>query len=124
MRPFIGSGELDPSAGNLVVRARFRLADGTVMTGYVTPHVPPDNGLDFLQPVIVTDEGQVLFWWGIIELPSVELANLYRRLGKRVHSQVFPVRFATDVPTTGGPVRGEVPALWRLKIGGPTELGW
>jgi hypothetical protein len=108
VRPLAVSGDLNPSAGVVIVRARFILADGTEMTGYLTLRVPPDNGLDSLQPVIVTDEGQVLFWWGIIGLKGAELADLYRRLGKAAHSEVFPVRFVSDVPIAGGPVNGDI----------------
>ena len=115
VRPFIVSGELDPSAGMLVVRTRFQLADGTEMTGYLTPRVPPDNGLDSLQPVIVTDDGQVLFWWGVIEPGPAELNDLYRRLGKASQSEVFPIRFASDVPIAGGPLLGEVPGFMVLE---------
>jgi hypothetical protein len=68
-----------------------------------------------VQPVIVTDAGQVLFWWGVIEPTSAELADLYRRLGKTSHSQVFPVRFSSDVPIGGGPLRGEVPGFMVLE---------
>jgi hypothetical protein len=115
VRPFIVSGELDPSAGMLVVRARFQLADRTEMTGYLTPCVPPDNGLDSLQPVIVTDEGQVLLWWGVIEPKPAELSDLYRRLGKASESQVFPILFASDVAIAGGPLRGEVTGFMVLE---------
>lgn len=115
VRPFIVSGELDPSAGMFVLRARFRLADGTEMTGYLTPRVPPDSGLDSVQPVIVTDEGQVLFWFGVIEPGRTELIDLYRRLGKALESEVFPIRFASDVPFTGGPMRGEIPGFMVLE---------
>lgn len=120
VRPFVACGELDPSAGMFVVRARFQLPDGTEMLGYLTPHLPPDNGLNALQPVIVTEDGQVGFWWGVIEPPPTQLSDLYRRLGRASPSQVFPIRFSSDVSIAGGPVRGEVPGFmvledWRTK---------
>jgi len=115
VRPFIVSGELDPSAGMLIVRARFRLADQTEMTGYLSPCVPPDDGLGYLQPVIVTDEGQVGLWWGVIAPKPAELSDLYRLLGKASDSQVFPLRFASDVAIAGGPLRGEVAGFMVLE---------
>jgi hypothetical protein len=107
VRPVIGSPELDPSRGALIVRARFRLADGTGLTGCVTISAP-DDGLESLQPVILSEDGNVMFWWGMFEPKPADVVELYRRLGKTSASQVFPLHFVTDAPIACGPVRGEV----------------
>jgi len=54
VRPYLLRRGLDLDAGMFVVRALFVLADGTIMTGYLTPPVQGDAGLGTLQPVIVT----------------------------------------------------------------------
>lgn len=122
VRPYSLSGELDPSAGTFVVRARFRLADSTEMSGYLTPPVQGDDSLGTLQPIIVTAEGQVLFWWGSIEPPRSEITGFYHRLGKGSPAQVFPLEFASDVPLIGGPVRGHLPGFLVLEDWGSGRL--
>lgn len=107
VRPVAVAGELDPS-GLLVVRARFQLADGTEMGGYLTPRPDPDPGIDSLQPVIVTARGQLLFWRGVMAPQPDEITDLYRHLGKTSDREVFPLRFSSDVPIAGGPIVGEV----------------
>jgi hypothetical protein len=111
VRPWSDSGPVDPSAGMFVVRARFVLADGTAMTGYLTPTVEDVDRLASIQPIIVTDEGQVLFWCGIMSPSADDLARNYRRLGKHSPAQVFPIRFHADVAIAGGSVEGEIPAF-------------
>jgi hypothetical protein len=119
VRPVIGSPEPDPSRGGLIVRARFHLADGTGLTGCITIS-GPDDGLESQNPVIVSTDGHVVFWWGMFEPKPADVVELYRRLGKTSASQVFPIHFVTDAPIAGGPVRGEVRGFmvledWRTK---------
>jgi hypothetical protein len=115
VRPYMLAGELDPSAGMFVVRARFRLADGSQLHGYLTPPVQAEDGLGAMQPVIVTDAGQVLFWWGSILPPAAEISRSYQRLGKAAHARVFPIQFSSDVSILGGPIQGELPGFLHLE---------
>lgn len=115
VRPHVLAGELDPSAGMFVVRARFHLADGSEASGYLTPPVQGDDGLGTLQPVIVTGSGQVPFWWGTILPPQEEIARSYQRLGRTSPAHVFPIRFSSDVPIVGGAVSGDVPGFIHLE---------
>jgi hypothetical protein len=115
VRPLPLSSDLDPSAGMFVVRARFRLADATEMAGHLTPPVQGDRSLGTLQPVIITAEGQVLFWWGSIEPPRSDIAASYRRLGKTLPRQVFPLEFSSDVPLIDGPLHGQLPGFLVLE---------
>jgi hypothetical protein len=66
VRPAAVSGALNASDGMFIVGARFRLADGTTMSGYLTPGVSGEYGLDTVQPAIVTEQGQASFWCGVI----------------------------------------------------------
>lgn len=115
VRPWREPGILDPSNGMFVVRARFVLADGTALNGYLTPGVQGDAELGTLQPVVVTDEGQALFWWGTMSPPTDEIARIYHRLGKSSASQVFPLAFQSDVPLIGGAIQGELPGFLVLE---------
>src|SRR5687768_12323434 len=66
VRPYDASGEVDPSQGMFIVRARFALADGTRASGYMTPPVEGDSSLGTLQPAVVVPDGQVSFWCGML----------------------------------------------------------
>ena len=108
VRPYLFEEPLDCDAGMFIVRARFVMADGTVTTGYLTPPVQGDASLGTLQPVIITPAGQIPFWCGIIPLDAAAVASQYRRLGKAGGSEVFPLRFESDVPLSCGNLRGEL----------------
>jgi hypothetical protein len=115
VRPYALSGELDPAEGMFVMSARFALADGTQLFGYLTPPVQGDSGLSTLQPIIIVREGQVTFWYGM-RVPKAEaIAKSYSRLGKASAAEVFPIRFESTVPLLGGPVRGEIPGFLTLE---------
>jgi hypothetical protein len=90
-----------------VVRAVFTLADGSRLQGYVTPPWGDDASMGTLQPVIVTERGQVRFWCGTATPGAKRLAQNYAFLGKDA-TQVFPARFESDVELAGRPVKGSL----------------
>jgi hypothetical protein len=108
VRPVPMQGSLDPDDGPFIARAILNLADGTRLTGYLNTPFEGDSDLSTLQPVVVVPEGQVGFWWGMIEPSAADIAESYQRLGKTSPSQVFPLRFESDVPMADGPVTGEI----------------
>jgi hypothetical protein len=110
VRPHPFAGEVDCDVGMLIVRARFTLADGTVMSGYLTPPVQGDDGLGTLQPVIITPRGQVGFWCGLRAPDSTVIEQDYRSLGRQPE-KVFPVRFQSDIPLSCGELGGEIPGF-------------
>ncbi len=107
VRPYATSGLLDPTDRMFVVRAVFTLADGSRMQGYFTPPRGADDSIGVLQPIIVTERGQVRFWCGTAAPDSKRLAHSYELLGKDA-KQVFPVQFESEVELVGGRVRGSV----------------
>jgi hypothetical protein len=115
VRPYAVSGALDPVAGMFVVRARFSLADGTVMRGYLTPPSQGDSTLATLQPIIITPAGQIIFWCGMIVPTAQQIAGSYLRLGKSSASGVFPIRFESAVPLRDRQVRGDIPGFLILE---------
>lgn len=87
--------------GVFIAHTQFVLADGTQHVGFCSPC--DDSGLDYLQPVIVTPDGQVYFWFD--EPPSSDsLQRQWRRLGAR--SEIFPIHFRCTVPVDGRFVTG------------------
>ena len=117
--PFEFDGTLDPSEGMFVVRAAFTLADGTEMTGYLTPPVGGDGSLGTLQPIVLTSRGQVGFWHGLAAPGPDVLQGHYQRLGKD-ESKTFPVRFSSAVELAGRPIEGVLGGfLYIKKLGGP-----
>jgi hypothetical protein len=97
-----------------VVRAGFTLADGSKMRGYVTPPGRGDAHIGTLQPIIVTDGGQVRFWCGTTPPSPSRLARNYGLFGKDP-KHVFPVQFESDVELIDGPVKGGVPGFLVLE---------
>ena len=114
VRPYTASGPLDPTDRMFVVRALFTLADGSKLRGYCTPPLRGDASLGILQPIIVTERGQVRFWCGTTAPDSKRLAHSYELLGKDAR-RVFPVRFESEVELVGGPVRDSVPGFLVLE---------
>jgi len=114
VQPFTASGPLDPADRMFVVRAVFTLADGSKMQGYFTPPVRGHDTLGTLQPIIVTERGQVRFWCGTAAPGPERLAHCYELLGKDA-KRVFPLRFESDVELVGGPAKGSVPGFLVLE---------
>ena len=113
VRPFRSNGPIDASIGMFVIRATFTFADGSAAVGYLTPPSEPDDDLGAIQPVIVTNDGQLIFWWGILEPPPDWIAGAYSKLG-RDSADVFPIRFLSDIDSTHGPVSGTIPGFMQL----------
>jgi hypothetical protein len=110
VRPCVAAGPLDAADRMFVVRAVFTLADGSKKRGYVTPPGRGDPSVGALQPIIVTDQGQVRFWCGTSVPGPKRLARSYELLGKEA-KEIFPLRFESEVELAGGPVRGSVPGF-------------
>ena len=85
---------IDPSDGPFQIRAVFTLADGTQMTGLVTVPAFDLSDLGYLQPVIVTDQGPVLFWLGSFESDSYP-QTAYNLL-QRTQETTFPIQVCAD----------------------------
>jgi hypothetical protein len=111
VRPYFASPPLDQGQAYLIVRASFYLADGTQMIGYIkplelgdasmlTPLIPAD-----MNPIIITQQGHVAFWYGASQPDSEEISRNYAILNKRPQ-EVFPIRFASDVEVLNSIVDG------------------
>jgi hypothetical protein len=105
VRPYSVAGPADSAEGTLVVRARFTLADGTTMFGWITPPSPDFAGLGTIRPQIITPDGPVSFWCGVLKPTRKDLTLNYERLG-RTADRIFPVHFTSEIEVVGGPVTG------------------
>ncbi len=87
-----------------VVRTSFTLSDGSSVAGYCSP--ADDSGLDYVQPVIITESGHAPLFYESPPL-SPEPDSICRKLG-RSSDQVFPIRYRAEIPVDGRFVEGEV----------------
>jgi hypothetical protein len=102
VRPCFASPPLDQNRAYLIVRASFYLADGTQMTGCIKPLELNDASLlkplipADMDPMIITQQGRVAFWYGASQPDPKEISRSYAILNKSPW-EVFPIRFVSDV---------------------------
>jgi hypothetical protein len=114
VRPWSGQAPVDPADGMYVVRATIVLADGTVHCGYLTPPTRGDESVPAVQPVILTERGQVMLWYGVLAPRPELIQEAYDKLG-RSRGQVFPVRYASDAALQSGVVEGSVDGFMHFR---------
>lgn len=114
VRPRRVIAALDPSEGSFIIRGVFTLVDGTLMHGYLTPPIQGDNSISTLQPVIITERGQISFWYGVLVPDSNDLAQSYEKLGRDA-DKVFPIHVASDVELMNGAISAEIPGFMTLE---------
>ena len=112
VRPVAESVSLDSQKVMCVAAARFALADGTTMHGFLSPSAPEDTDLGHLQPTIIVDQRHVSFWFGIVQPTQEIIEQAYKALGKR-QGHVFPISFTLTVPTRS-PLIGSIPGFLSL----------
>jgi hypothetical protein len=110
VRPVESAISPDSLEGMFVAKARFVLADGTTMGGYLTPGMPGELDLGRIQPAVVTEKGQVSFWCGMVEPTKEYIEASYKILGKQP-GDVFPLFFSSEVPFAGATITGTVPGF-------------
>lgn len=82
----------------------FTFPDSSQHLGYCFP--VDDSGIDYLQPVVVTRNGQIRFWFDGPIAQEI-LSAQWNALGKQAQ-EIFPVRFHCLVPVDGHTVAGEI----------------
>jgi len=87
-------------AGVYVFATDVLYADGQSGVGYRYSGNTSEWGT--IQPCVVTAQGQVNFWFGMLRFVDVEAVkkDAYAKLRKHPE-QVFPLKFVTRVPTDG-----------------------
>lgn len=109
----------DPGEGMLIARAEFVARDGSRYQGYVSPS--DEEAFSLVQPTIVTDAGQVSFWYGAFPPKPNALEADYELLGKTAE-QLFPVTFRALVEHEGAQLEGEIPAFMHYKQLGSQDV--
>jgi len=96
-----------------IIKANFTLADGTVFVGVFTSakHMPETVG--WLHPIIFTEQGQVLFYYGVMKPTPQEVLQNYQRLGKTA-VEVFPIKFHAAIGVEDGISQGIVESFLYL----------
>ncbi len=115
-RPDLDTG-VKPEEGLFVVRAEFKAANGSAFDGFVTPE--PDGDLGAVQPSVVTSEGHVSFWFGMVKPDSATIEKSYATLGAG-RDELFPMTFRTVIPVNGTSMEGDVPGFMYLDSDGAT----
>jgi hypothetical protein len=118
VRPWLGES-YDPADIYGVVRTKFRLADGSIMIGFITPPLPSDIE-KLVMPEIITPQGQVGLWFAP-RLTSEQLAHQYELL-QRTADEVFPIQYETDFPIIGGPITGRIDGFQGFAASGTREI--
>jgi hypothetical protein len=118
-RPWSGSRPASPSDGMLLVSSSFRLADGTALTGFITPAPGRgkvrDSDLGTVQPHIFLPSGKIAsFWGGMFGFPDEAKAAFYDTLGKQ-SAGVFPIHFRADSNLTTGRQEGVIRGFYSIK---------
>jgi hypothetical protein len=85
----------------------FELQDSSRYLGFCFP--ADDSSIDYLQPVIVSPQGHVNFWFDEPAAPEV-LSRQWKALG-REPELVFPVEFRCLVPVDGRTVHGRIQGI-------------
>ena len=114
-RPWEGKLPVDPMEGMFLVRANLTLADGSKLSGFLTPQHPDENEgkahLGTIQPQLFLASGErVAFWFGIIKPSDTEIQGLYSALGKSAE-QVFPINCETQSDLANGIIAVSVPGF-------------
>jgi hypothetical protein len=109
----------DPHDGLFIVRAELIAADSTIYDGFVMPQLEPH--ISYIQPTIVTDHGQVRFWFGLFPPRREILDAAYHTLGKSA-SELFPVRYRALLEHTGARLDGELRAFLHYRSGNDRAL--
>jgi len=104
--PYRGTLPVQSDDGSVIVSAKFHLADGTMMCGYISPPSFPlptyfGHRLGSMVPTVVVEEGHVPLWAASQGLGSEEVERRYKLLGKE-SEQVFPLYFCSLVEFGGG----------------------
>jgi hypothetical protein len=102
-----------------VVRTKFRLADGTLLTGFLTPPPPSDPNAPML-PQMITAAGHVSLWFCL--KPSAKQLEILYGLLERTADEVFPVLYETDFPVENGPVSGRMDGFQGYAGSGSREI--
>lgn len=103
VKPLVEQTQLDDLSGSQIAKTAFTFSDGKTATGYL--YASADHNLPSIQPVIITPNGQVRFWYGIIAPKETTRADTITKL-VTISEKPFPIQFSCLVRSSGIPIRG------------------
>ena len=104
-----------------LVRTIFTLADGSKLTGHTLVGIPPYRP-EILSPTVLTD-GKPVDLSHLAKNPTEQdIESAFVRIGKTI-SEIFPLKFETDVPVPKGPVSGSMNGFW-FSLYFKDDQGW
>ena len=120
-RPWDAMLPAPADGGMLLVRIALRLADGTALSGFVTPMPGPPDGeprsLGTMQPQLYLPDGKIIgFWLGMFGDPAAERQRLYAALGREA-SAVFPITFLAEPGLVSGTASGTIDGFYTVPDG-------
>ena len=111
-KPWTGALPVSPEEGMLLVQATLTLADGTRVSGFITPqHEDEPVNLGIIQPQIFSNDGRHGFWQGMFQQSPAERAAFYRSFNK-TESQIFPITFVATPGLASGQVAGKIEGFY------------
>jgi hypothetical protein len=115
-RPWAGPLPVKPQEAMFLIRANMILANGSTLTGFLTPQSPEEpSNLGTMQPMVFSESGEQLpFWDGACRRPEDERLSFYATLGLGA-KEIFPVSFSGEPGLAVGRVKGTIPGLCCLK---------
>jgi len=96
----------EPGKRGYIAFTKFVIDDGTEYWGYCSPI---DEGLDYLQPSIITPEGHARFWYD--EPPKEPEPEKLCRLLDREVENIFPVVYECQVAFEGAHLHGRIETI-------------
>jgi hypothetical protein len=111
IRPCFSLKVADPADGLFVVKSEFITAHGKKFFGFCTPSF--EFKFDEIQPCILTDNGIIPFWSGLLEPTRHLIDELYKQLNENKET-LFPIKFKSLVPTKGVKLMGQIDGfMWQ-----------
>lgn len=125
-RPWLEATPADPELTMFLVRASLRLADGTLLTGFITPQSLQENNgkpdLGLIQPQLFLPSGKrIAFWYGVMPMPKNEISEFYSAIGK-TEANVFPLTFNAEPGLAIGISSGVVPGFCSIGEGNEIKI--
>jgi len=77
---------------NVIVKAKFKLHDGTIYYGFVTP----DKEFAISQPVIIFENKHIHFWHGVMKPTKKNIKDLCKYLARK-SEDIFPLKWTCEV---------------------------
>ncbi|HYG38630.1 MAG TPA: hypothetical protein VD908_08430 [Cytophagales bacterium] len=106
-RPYTDTAKINSADEDYLIKADFKLNDGTVLKGFFTPQDTNDNedGISYAQPHVFINEDSYRFWFGIVRPEVQYIAKFYEGLGKK-RADVFPITYKSSKGNIKGRITG------------------